>query len=79
MVYIFPRTVAITIISTFSTTATVACELFLFGGCAQGSKSASNDLYTFSTRDFLITLEKTSGQGPDHVARIVPRSQALPF
>ena len=47
-----------------STTATVAGELFLFGGYAQSSKSASNDLYTFSTRDFSITLLKTSGQAP---------------
>ena len=44
-----------------STTATVAGELFLFGGYA---KCATNDLYMFSTRDFSITPLKTSGQAP---------------
>ena len=49
---------------TLSTTVTVAGELFLFGGYAQSSDTASNGLYTFSTRDFSITLLKTSGQAP---------------
>ena len=48
-----------------STTATAAGELFLFGGYVQSSESASNDLYTFSTRDFSTTLLKTSGQAPN--------------
>ena len=50
---------------TLSTIATVAGELFLFGGCVPSSDSASNDLYTFSTRDFSMTLLKTSGKTPD--------------
>ena len=49
-----------------STTATVSGDLFLFGGHVQSrSNSASNDLYTFSTRDFSITPLKTSGQAPN--------------
>ena len=48
-----------------STTATVAGELFLFGGYVQSSKSVTNDLYMFSTRDFSITPMKTSGQAPN--------------
>ena len=48
-----------------STIATAAGELFLFGGYVQSSESASNDLYTFSTRDFSTALLKTSGQAPN--------------
>jgi hypothetical protein len=45
-----------------STTATVAGELFLFGGIAHGR--IQNDLYVISTRDFSTTLLKTSGNVP---------------
>ena len=48
-----------------STTATVAGELFLFGGYVQSSKSVTNDLHMFSTRDFSTALMKTSGQAPN--------------
>jgi hypothetical protein len=44
--------------------ATVAGELFLFGGWAQSSKSLSNDLYVISTRDFSSKLLQTSGDVP---------------
>jgi hypothetical protein len=47
-----------------STSATAAGELFLFGGFVQGSRSASNDLYVISTRDFSTTLLQTSGDAP---------------
>jgi hypothetical protein len=43
-------------------TATVAGELLLFGGWAQGA--ANSDLYNFSTRDFSTTLLQTSGEVP---------------
>ena len=45
-----------------STNATAAGELFLFGGIAQGR--ICNDLYVISTRDFSITLLKTTGDVP---------------
>ncbi len=45
-----------------STTATAAGELFLFGGYAHNS--ISDDLYSFSTRDFSTTLLQTSGETP---------------
>ena len=48
-----------------STTATAAGELFLFGGDVHSSKSASNDLYMISTRDFSATLLKTGGDVPN--------------
>jgi hypothetical protein len=41
-----------------------AGELFLFGGYVQRSRSASNDLYVISTRDFSIALLQTSGNAP---------------
>jgi hypothetical protein len=47
-----------------STSATIAGELFLFGGCVHRSRSPSNDLYVFSTRDFSTTLLQTSGDVP---------------
>ena len=47
-----------------STTATIAGELFLFGGHVHSSKSASNDLYAISTWDFSTTLLQTSGDVP---------------
>ncbi len=46
---------------TLSTTPTATGELFLFGGYAH---DYSNDLYMFSTRDFSITLLRTSGETP---------------
>ena len=48
----------------YSTSATVAGELFLFGGCAHRPRSPSNDLYVFSTQDFSATLLQTSGDVP---------------
>ena len=48
-----------------SPTATVAGELFLFGGYVQSSKSVTNDLHMFSTRNFSTALMKTSGQAPN--------------
>jgi hypothetical protein len=45
-----------------STTATVAGELFLFGGGTR--HRALNDLYVISTRDFSTTLLQTSGDVP---------------
>ena len=45
--------------------ATVAGELFLFGGWVESSKSLSNDLYVISTRDFSSKLLKTSGDVPE--------------
>ena len=50
---------------TLSATATLAGEMLLFGGYVPSSGSASNGLYAFSTRDFSITLLKTSGQAPN--------------
>jgi hypothetical protein len=49
-----------------STSATVAGELFLFGGYVPkfNSPSLSNDLYMISTRDFSTTLLQTSGDVP---------------
>jgi hypothetical protein len=47
-----------------STNATAAGQLFLFGGYVQRSRSLSNDLYAFSTRDFSTTLLQTSGDIP---------------
>jgi hypothetical protein len=47
---------------TLTTTATAACELFLFGGYVHGS--ASSNLYVFSTRDFSTTLLQTGGEIP---------------
>jgi hypothetical protein len=47
-----------------STSATAAGELFLFGGYVQKSRSPSNDLYVFSTRDYSTTLLQTSGDIP---------------
>ena len=41
-----------------------AGELFLFGGYMPGSKSATNDLYVISTRDFSISFFQTSGNAP---------------
>ena len=48
-----------------STTATVAGELFLFGGYIQSTKSVINDLHMFSTRDYSTAPMKTSGQAPN--------------
>ena len=45
-----------------STTATVAGELFLFGGNTYDH--TRNDLYQISTRDFSTTLLQTSGDVP---------------
>ncbi len=49
-----------------STSATAAGDLFLFGGYVHISRSHGprNDLYVISTRDFSITLLKTSGDVP---------------
>jgi hypothetical protein len=47
---------------TLTATATVAGELFLFGGYVHGC--ASSDLYAFSTRDSFTTLLQTSGEVP---------------
>ena len=47
-----------------STSATVAGELFLFGGYTHRPRSPSNDLYVFSTQDFSTTLLQTSGDVP---------------
>jgi Galactose oxidase, central domain len=47
-----------------STSATAAGELFLFGGYVPRSRSANNDLYVISTRDFSTTLLQTSGDVP---------------
>jgi hypothetical protein len=49
---------------TLSPSATAAGELFLFGGYVYRSKSPSNDLYVFSTRDFSTILLETSGDVP---------------
>ena len=49
---------------TLSTSATAAGELFLFGSYVHSSKSPSDDLYVFSTRDFSTTLLQTSGDIP---------------
>jgi Galactose oxidase, central domain len=48
----------------FSTSATAASELFLFGGYVHSSGSPSNNLYVISTQDFSTTLLKTSGDVP---------------
>jgi Kelch motif len=45
-----------------STTATIAGELFLFGGRAHGREC--NDLYVISTRYFFTALLQTSGDVP---------------
>ena len=45
-------------------TATVAGELFLFGGYVHSSESPSNDLYLISTRNFSVTHLQTSGDVP---------------
>jgi hypothetical protein len=45
-----------------STSASAAGELFLFGGYV--SRSATNDLYVISTRDFSVILLETSGDIP---------------
>jgi hypothetical protein len=47
-----------------STSATVAGELFLFGGYIHKPRSPSNDLYVFSTQEFSTTLLQTSGDVP---------------
>ena len=49
---------------TLSATTATTGELFLFGGYVPSSDSASNDLYTISTRDFSATLLKTTGDVP---------------
>ncbi len=49
---------------TLSMVSTIAGELLLFGGYVHSSKSTSNDLYVFSTRDFSTTLLRTSGETP---------------
>src|SRR6266403_1089110 len=49
-------------IHAISKTATATGELFLFGGHPQGFYS--NDVYSFSTRDFSTTLLQTSGETP---------------
>ncbi|KAF8499888.1 hypothetical protein F5888DRAFT_1921693 [Russula emetica] len=48
-----------------STSATAAGELFLFGGLEHSSRSPSNDLYVFSSRDFSTPLLPTSGDVPN--------------
>ena len=47
-----------------STSATVAGELFLFGGYLHRSRSPTNDLYVISTQDFSKTLLQTGGDVP---------------
>ena len=47
-----------------STPATADGELFLFGGYVHSSRSPSNDLFAFSTRDFSTSFLKTRGQAP---------------
>jgi hypothetical protein len=49
---------------TLSTGATVAGEMFLFGGYVHRSHLPSNDLFIISTRDFSTTLLQTSGDVP---------------
>jgi hypothetical protein len=50
---------------TLTATATVAGELFLFGGLIGHARlCASSDLYVFSTQDFSTTLLQTSGEVP---------------
>ena len=46
-------------------TVTATSELFLFGGFRYTTRSASSDLYLFSTRDLSTTLLQTSGAVPD--------------
>src|SRR6267154_3897297 len=47
---------------TLTATATVAGELFLFGGYVPGC--ASSDLYVFSTQDFSTNILPTRGEVP---------------